>query len=160
MRTYARTCMNATIPSLVSSSIFCLAWSIALILAAVLNAIVLLQNWSKSRNLVAKLTIFHVEKGKVLNVRQKQRWYLTVSFSVNFKNMEYWDWSTVLYSESESPAKNCAEMVWWPVNSSPHSYDKTLWPTKKKLGYNYLKEFSQKKIIEAFFSFLDFNFFE
>ena len=62
--------------------------------------------------------------------------------------MESWDWSTVLYSASESPAKNWVEMVWWPVNSS---YDKTLWPTRKKIGNNFLKEFSQKKIIEAIF---------
>ena len=38
------------------------------------------------------------------------------------------------------------------------TYDKTLWPTKNKLGNNFLKEFSQKKIIEAIFK--DFHFFE
>ena len=80
---------------------FCLAWSIALILAAVLNVIVLIQNWLKSRNSVAKFTISHVEKRKVLNVRQRQLWNLRVPIVCEFKNMESWDWSTVLCSESE-----------------------------------------------------------
>ena len=41
--------------------------------------------------------------------------YLTHKF---WTTMDSWDWSTVLYSESESPAKNWVEMVWWPVNSA------------------------------------------
>ena len=68
--------------------------------------------------------------------------------------MDSWDWSTVLYSESESPAKN---WVGFGGQLTPHTYDKTLWPTKNKLGNNFLKEFSQKKIIEAIF--IDFHFF-